>query len=185
MLQKTYTENFMSGKKVKNVGQRDRYYISNSHPAIVSAEVFDKAQEEMIKRARLVSKKDGTVETSGSKYNGKYFLGNLLVCGDCEASYRRRMERGKVVWRCATRMEKGKEACTNSPTLDEEWVKKILSEMVCDKGSYDEKIIRNKIDKIQIFDELITVCCKDELQFNVRLEEKHFCFEVPENSRAD
>jgi site-specific DNA recombinase len=42
ILQKTYTEDFMTGKKVKNVGQRNRYYVSNSHPAIVSAEVFDK-----------------------------------------------------------------------------------------------------------------------------------------------
>lgn len=38
----------------------------------------------------------------------KYLLGNLLVCGDCSASYRRRTERGKVVWRCATRIKKAK-----------------------------------------------------------------------------
>ena len=30
MLQKTYTEDYMSGKKVKNVGQRNQYYVSNS-----------------------------------------------------------------------------------------------------------------------------------------------------------
>jgi Recombinase. len=185
MLQKTFTEDFMTGKKSKNIGQHNRYYVKDSHPAIVFAEVFDKVQGEMTKRSRLVRKEDGTVETSGSKYNGKYLLGNLIVCGDCGASYRRRTERGKGVWRCATRIEKGKEACFNSPTLDEEWVKKVLSEMVCDKGSYDEKIIRDKIDKIQIFDKLITVCCKDELQLNARLDEKHFCFEVPENNRVD
>lgn len=105
----------------------------DSHPAIVSAEVFDKVQEEMVKRARLVSKKDGTVEASGSKYNGKYLLGNLLMCGECGALYRRRTERGKVVWRCAVRIEKGKgkEVCPNSPTLDEEWIKGILGEEVC------------------------------------------------------
>lgn len=126
MLQKTFTEDFMTGKKSKNIGQRSRYYVKDSHPAIVSAEVFDKVQEEMSRRARLIHKDDGTVEASASKYNGKYLLGNLLVCGDCGASYRRRTERGKVVWRCATRIEKGKEACSNSPTLDEEWVKMFL-----------------------------------------------------------
>lgn len=119
MLQKTFTEDFMAGKKSKNIGQRNKYYVKDSHAAIVSAEVFDKVQEQMAKRARLISKEDGTVEISGSKYNGKYILGNLLVCGDCGASYRRRTERGKVVWRCATRIEKGKEACPNSPTLYE------------------------------------------------------------------
>ncbi len=104
MLQKTFTEDFMTGKKSKNIGQRSKYYVKDSHPAIIPAEVFDKVQEEMAKRAMLVHKEDGTIESSGNKYNGKYLLGNLLVCSDCGASYRKRMERGKVFWRCATRM---------------------------------------------------------------------------------
>ena len=157
MLQKTYTEDFMTGKKVKNVGQRDRYYVSNSHPAIVPAEVFDKVQEEMARRARLVYKEDGTVESKTIKYNGKYLLGNLLVCGDCGASFRRRTERGKVVWRCATRIEKGKEACPHSPTLDEGWVQNVLGEAVCQNGVYDEGVVRNEADKIQIFDAFILI----------------------------
>lgn len=151
ILQKTFTENFMTGKKSKNIGQRNRYYVRDSHPAIVSAEIFDRVQKEMGKRARLISKEDGTVEASGSKYNGKYFLGNLLVCGDCGASYRRRTERGKVVWRCASRIEKGKGVCPNSPTLDEEWIKKMIGKIVCANGVYDESIIRDKVDKIKIF----------------------------------
>jgi site-specific DNA recombinase len=164
MLQKTYTEDFMMGKKVRNVGQRNQYYISNSHSAIVPAEVFDKVQEEMGRRARLVNKEDGTVEYSTSKYNGKYFLGNLLVCSECGASYRRRTERGKVVWRCATRIEKGKEACLPSLTLDEEWVKSILVEAVCGDGAYDESVIRNKVDNIQIFNTYIMICYKNGSQ---------------------
>ena len=95
------------------------------------------------------------MEISGGKYNGKYLLGNLLVCVDCGACYRRRTERGKIVWRCATRMEKGKEACPHSPTLDEGWVQDTLSEAVCQDGIYDESIIRSEIDKIQVIDAYI------------------------------
>jgi site-specific DNA recombinase len=69
--------------------------------------MFDRVKEEMNKRSRVIHLEDGTVSLNDSKYNGKYLLGNLLVCGDCGASYRRRTERGKVVWRCATRIEKG------------------------------------------------------------------------------
>lgn len=97
LLQKTYTDDFMTGRKVKNTGQRKQYYINRSHPAIVSDEVFDRVQEEMIKRARVIRHEDGTASLSTNKYNGKYLLGNLLVCGDCGASYRRRTERGNVV----------------------------------------------------------------------------------------
>lgn len=51
--------------------------------------------------------------------------------------YRGRTERGKVVWRCATRVEKGKEACSHSSTLNEEWIQDALSEAVCQNGVYD------------------------------------------------
>lgn len=164
MLQKTFTEDFMTGKRSKNIGQRNRYYVKDSHPAIVSAEVFDKVQEEMAKRSRLVSKEDGTAEISGSKYNGKYLLGNLLMCGDCGASYRRRTERGKVVWRCAARVEKGKDACPYSPTLDEEWVQDTLGVAICQNGIYDESKIREEVDKIQVFGDYILIFRKDGSQ---------------------
>jgi len=169
MLQKTFTEDFMTGKKRRNDGQRNKYYVKDSHLAIVSVEVFDKVQEEMAKRARLVSKGDSSVEANGSKYNGKHLLGNLLVCGDCCASFRRRTERGKVVWRCATRIEKGKEACLHSPTLDEEWVKKVISQIVCETGTYDERLIRDKVDRTLIFDRYIIICCKDGTKINAGL----------------
>lgn len=150
LLQKTYTEDFMTGRKVKNTGQRKQYYINRSHPAIVSDEVFDRVQEEMIKRARVIRHEDGTASLSTNKYNGKYLLGNLLVCGDCGASYRRRTERGNVVWRCATRIEKGKEACSESPTVKEEWIKERLTSMVSGE-LYEENIIRERIGQICVY----------------------------------
>lgn len=164
MLQKTFTEDFMTGKKSKNIGQRNRYYVKGSHPATVSAEVFDKVQEEMAKRSRFVNREDGTIETSGRKYSGKYILGNLLVCEDCGASYRRRTERGKVVWRCATRIEKGKDACAHSSTLDEGWLQDTLVVAVCQDGTYDEGIIRHEVDKIQVFGDYILIFRMDGLQ---------------------
>ena len=161
-------ENLNSLKKSKNVGQRECYYITNSHPAIIAAEVFDKVQEEMFRRARLVRKEDGTVESSISKYNGKYFLGNLLVCGDFGASYRRRTERGKVVWRCATRIEKGKDICSHSPTIDEKWVQNVLSEKICGNGGYNEEIVRNEVDQIFVLSNNLEIRYKDESMFSVK-----------------
>lgn len=171
LLQKTYTEDFITGKKGKNVGQRERYYITNSHPAIITAETFDKVQEEMYRRARLICKEDGTVESNTSKYNGKYLLGNLLVCGHCGASYRRRTERGKVVWRCATRIEKGKDICSHSPTLDEKWVQNILGEKICESSGYNEEVVRNKVDWIFVFSKNLEIRCKDESSFNIKLSQ--------------
>ncbi|MCH5343012.1 MAG: recombinase family protein [Acetatifactor sp.] len=148
MLQKTITEDFLTGKRVKNDGQKARYYVYNSHKGIVSKEVYMKAVCEMNSRRRVVKYDDGTVE-SRKKYNGQNLLGNLLVCGECGASFRRRTERGKVVYRCATRIEKGRESCKESPTIEEEWMKGELGRRVCD-GEYDEKLVRARVEEVII-----------------------------------
>lgn len=88
-----------------NHGERAKYYIEDTHLAIVSKDVFDRVKVEMKRRERIVRNNDGSIEASKNKFNSKYILGNLLVCEDCGASYRRRTERGKVLWRCATRIE--------------------------------------------------------------------------------
>jgi site-specific DNA recombinase len=159
LLQKTYTEDFMTGKKVKNTGQRTKYFVSKSHPAIVAAEVFDRVQEEMAKRSSAIHHEGGSVSPSDRKYNGKYLLGNLLVCGDCGASYRIRTERGKVVWRCATRIENGKEACAVSPTINEEWIKDKLADTV-NTRMYDENTIRERVKQIIVYQSYLTVQSK-------------------------
>lgn len=164
LLQKTFTEDFMTGKKVKNTGQRTQYFVSESHPAIVAAEIFDRVQEEMSKRSRVIHNEDGTVSSSDSKYNGKYLLGNLLVCGDCGASYRRRTERGKVVWRCATRIEKGKEACAVSPTINEEWIKEKLANALCTELD-DDNAIKEKVAKISIHNRFIVIKGKNDAEW--------------------
>ena len=145
MLQKTFTEDYLIGKRANNIGQRAKYYVYDTHEGIVSKEIYIKAVCEMNSRRRVVKYDDGTVEIR-KKYNGQNLLGNLLICGECGASFRRRTERGKVVYRCATRIEKGREACKESPTVEEEWVKKELGRRVCG-GEYEEKDVREKVGK--------------------------------------
>lgn len=156
MFQKNFTEDYITGKRKVNHGERTKYYVEDTHPAIVSKDIFDKAQEEMKHRERIVRNDDGSIEASKSKFNSKYILGNLLVCGDCGASYRRRTERGKVLWRCATRIEKGKQECDLSPTLNEEWLKEHLTALICD-GTYDKCVVKSKVDRIGVYDGYILI----------------------------
>lgn len=149
MLQKTFTEDYLTGKRANNIGQRAKYYVYDTHEGIVSKEIYMKAVCEMNSRRRVVKYDDGTVEIR-KKYNGKNLLGNLLICGECGASFRRRTERGKVVYRCATRIEKGREACKESPTVEEEWVKKELGRRVCG-GEYEEKKVREKVERVKVW----------------------------------
>lgn len=149
ILQKYFTEDYLSGKKVKNIGQRDRYYVHDSHQGIISKEKFLEVACEMTKRKSMTVDVDGQTVKKNRKYNAQNVLGNILECEECGATYRRRTERGKVVYRCATRIEKGREACTESPTIGEEWIKVELVSRVCG-GEYDEKVIRKTVDRVLV-----------------------------------
>lgn len=123
LLQKTYVTDCISKKVKKNQGERAMYYVENSHPAIISREMFDQVRNEMTRRSskRKVLQKSGKTELG--KYSGKYALTELLVCGECGSPYKRvtwaRNGKKRIVWRCVSRLEFGTQYCHNSPTLDE------------------------------------------------------------------
>ncbi|WP_369522558.1 recombinase family protein [Clostridium butyricum] len=71
MFQKTFTEDYLTGKRKVNHGERAKYYVEDTHPAIVSKDVFDRVQEEMKRRERVVHNDDGSIETSKIKFNSK------------------------------------------------------------------------------------------------------------------
>ena len=85
ILGKTFQVDVLSKARVKNKGQGTLYYVENSHPGIVSQEVFDMVQKEKERRLSLRS----SVNTGKGKYSSKYPLSGLLVCGDCGSKFRR------------------------------------------------------------------------------------------------
>ena len=47
LLQKTYTEDYLTKRRRKNTGELPQYYVKNSHPAIIPPEVFDEVQKQI------------------------------------------------------------------------------------------------------------------------------------------
>jgi site-specific DNA recombinase len=129
LLQKTYTVDFLTKKRVKNDGIVPQYYIEDNHEAIIPKEIFYKVQEEKTRRANLnkvaVTRKSNKLKKEKSKYSSKYALTEVLVCAECGHPYRRQVwskyGQKSAVWRCENRLKNGaKAACKNSPTLKEE-----------------------------------------------------------------
>ena len=50
-LEKYYTPHYLKGYTVKNNGEVDSYYMEGNHPPIVSKEIWDKVQEQIVKAA--------------------------------------------------------------------------------------------------------------------------------------
>lgn len=124
LLQKTYTADFLTKKKLKNNGEIRQYYITDDHEAIIPREIFHAVQQEMRRRAerrRPALTKRAKEKKKG--YSSKYILSNLLLCGECGHPYRRltwtRNGEKRIVWRCASRAEHGTRYCQHSATLDE------------------------------------------------------------------
>jgi len=61
LLQKTYTVDFLTKKRVVNNGIVPQYYVENSHEAIIPREIFMQVQEELVRRSK------GHISTSGKR----------------------------------------------------------------------------------------------------------------------
>lgn len=124
--QKTYVADFITKTVRKNTGELLQYYIMDNHPAIVPREVFKRVQEEFARRNSQISLSTKSASPSKGRLSSKYALTELMRCGECGAAYRRvtwpAKERGgekRIVWRCISRLEHGKELCHDSPTIPE------------------------------------------------------------------
>ena len=123
ILQKTVTVDCISKTRKVNQGEAPMYIVENNHPAIISREVFNRAQEELIRRQAIQSKSDKTSITATGKYS-KYALTEVLQCAECGSRYRRvtwtAHGRKKIVWRCISRLDYGTKHCKDSITVEEE-----------------------------------------------------------------
>ena len=130
LLQKTFTADYLTKRRVKNSGQQKQYYVKNHHEAIIPKTVYYKIQEEIARRSSL--KKAGTRKgkTAQGVYSSKYALTGIMVCNECGAHYRRTTwaKNGKkvIVWRCINRLEHGTKRCHESPTLKEDVIQEAI-----------------------------------------------------------
>ncbi len=150
LLQKTYTIDFLSKKRVKNNGIVPQYYVENSHEPIIPRELFMQVQEEMVRRANLRGGKGGKKRV----YSSKYALSSIVYCGQCGDIYRRVHwnNRGykSIVWRCVSRLEEKGSECT-APTINEETLQaavvKAINELLANKEPFLSTLQKN-IDTI-------------------------------------
>ena len=99
-----------------------KYYAQNSHPAIVSPEVFDLAQQELAWRRSLKG-----------HYSGKSCFSSHIVCGDCGAFYGSKVwhstdEYRRTIWRCNNKYA-GETKCT-TPHVTQEVLEKAFVQVI-------------------------------------------------------
>lgn len=130
LLQKTFTQDCLSKKVIKNTGQLPKYLVQNHHEGIISRSTFDRVQAEISRRAGTRAPSTKASVSGLTKYSSKYALTGILVCGECGTAYRRcvwsKNGNKRVVWRCISRLDYGTKYCKNSPTLEEKQIQRAV-----------------------------------------------------------
>ena len=115
ILQKSFCTDFLTKKFKKNEGEVPQYYVRNSHPAIISEEVYELVQMEIEARKEY-----------GNRYSGKGLFASRIICGDCGGFYGSKVWHStdryrRTIWRCNRKYEGGapKEQRCTTPHVTE------------------------------------------------------------------
>lgn len=92
LLQKTYTPNELPLVNVRNNGQLSKFYIKNSHPAIIPVEVFETVQTLIRNRAKF---------RPPTSVAGSFPLSGILKCSICCSTFHRHLKKDIARWNCS------------------------------------------------------------------------------------
>ncbi len=179
LLQKTFTENYLEQRVVKNNGQIPQYYVKNSHPAIISREMWELVQVELDRRKKI-----------GAKYSASDIFASKLICEDCGGFYGKKKwhsnsKYSRYIYQCNNKFCKKKESC-KTPNLKEEDIKlKFINAynlVMEDKNRIIEdlnEVIKLLTDTAELEKEIETI--NEELMIVVELANKA----IEENAKTD
>lgn len=140
LLQKRYIPDYLSKREVRNTGKLPQYFATDTHPAIISVETFERAQVLLEENRR----KNNIQKSPGRRYP----FSGLLRCGNCGKPYKRVVCHGRACWQCSTYLLHGKTACPAKQIPES-----VLHALACDalgSSSLDERLIRQHISEITI-----------------------------------
>lgn len=133
LLQKKYTESFLTKKQIKNNGEVPQYLVEDDHEGIIDRRAWELVQAEISRR-------------KSKKYSGTSIFSSKIICGECGNYYGSKVWHStdkyrRVIWRCNHKYD-GK-TC-NTPHLTEDEIKelfiKALGELLSDKDEVIENL---------------------------------------------
>lgn len=114
LVQKTYTEDYLTHKTRINKGEVTQYLVRDHHPAIISRELFEEVKKIRVMGAETMTKGNRTPHA----FSGR------LICGCCGRFYNVRNVQSHPIWFCpSTTRNNGKYLCGNEKVYEEQIVR--------------------------------------------------------------
>ena len=120
LLQKTYKTDTLPIIQKRNKGERDQFYVKDTHDAIISEADFQKVQEMLAVSAGRFHRES----------NGKHILGSMIKCGECGSTFKRKCFNGKYYWSCIEH-DIDSQSCGARPLSEETILQAFIS--MCNK----------------------------------------------------
>ena len=151
LLGKTFTVDPISKRRLTNMGEEDQYYIRNHHEAIVSREIWGRAEEIRLKRVQ-----PKLMETTGNRerYTRQFAFSSMLECGYCSHKLSRRTRHQttttkKPVWQCMNATKHGIDSCPNCKAIDEVIIENAFIEAFKLLAEHFEDVMDSVLDTIE------------------------------------
>ena len=168
LLQKSFTKDFLTHKRVDNKGEVPQYYVEGHHKGIVTADQYEQVQAEILRRKGM------------KKYSGVGYFSSIIRCGECGSWYGAKVWHSndkyrKVIYRCNNKYADGCKCKTphiNEDELKELFIKaanelfserdeilantKVMMEMVCETDSLDRDL-QDSIAELNIISEQMQI----------------------------
>lgn len=122
-----------------NKGQFPMYYVTESHPAIISKETYQKAQEIKAKN----NKKYVAVKTFASPFDG------IIKCGFCGRNYVRKRNKYRVFWICSGMSNQSGSGCKQYLSLREDTLYELTSRALeIPQEQLTKEVLNENLEKI-------------------------------------
>ena len=134
LLQKSFTKDFLTYKRVDNKGEVPQYYVEGHHEGIVTADQFEQVQAELYRRQNM------------DRYSGVGCFSSIIKCGECGSWYGAKVWHSndkyrRVIYRCNRKYGKGCKCKT--PHITEDEIKEMFIKAANELFSEKAEIIEN------------------------------------------
>ena len=136
LLQKRYRNNHIEKRLLTNNGELPKYYVQDTHAAIIDPLTFEKAQ----RRLHEISRNRSHRPRKTSPYTG------LITCGKCGKHYKHVQNKTLSAWNCTTYLTKGRDACFQVRIPDT--ILQAITESVVDVKDPDADTLREILSGI-------------------------------------
>lgn len=137
LLQKTYTPQILPLKKRRNYGQVDKYYITDTHEALIDKELFNAVKVKLDRNK---------IERKYAPVSEKFYFTQVLRCGDCGCAFKRKIQSGEIYWVCSSNGIAGRHCKTQN--IKEDDLRKSFVRLFNRLKLYESEIVDSALNQL-------------------------------------